>query len=154
MSKVKYEDKEEGEVSPNLQVVPKVLKEVAHESKPTLASYSPPSTSLPTLLPYLTSSCCDIPVVCYGGNIIQPNRVLSQDVSADDQGDGQDGQAHSSDDQPHDQGGQLHSGDDQPHGQGGDDQQHTVSRVLLSAISPWLASLIEGVYYFFAFNQL
>ena len=140
MSKVKYEDKEEGEVSPNLQVVPKVLKEVAQESKPILASYSPPSTSLPTLLPYLTSSCCDIPVVCYGGNIIQPNSVIggqvhlrSQDISADDQGDGQDGQAH--------------SGDDQPHGQGGDDQQHTVSRVLLSAISPWLASLIEGVYY-------
>ena len=62
MSKVKYEDKEEGEVSPNLQEVPKVLKEVAQESKPILASYSPPSTSLPTLLPYLTSSCCDIPV--------------------------------------------------------------------------------------------
>ena len=137
MSKVKYEDKEEGEVSPNLQVVPKVLKEVAQESKPILASYSPPltstTTSLPTLLPYLTSSCCDIPVVCYGGNIIKPNRDLSQDVSADDQGDGQDGQAHSSDDHPHDQ--------------GGDDQQHTVSRVLLSAISPWLATLIEGVYY-------
>ena len=134
MPKVKYEDKEEGEVTPNLQEVPKVLKEVAQESKPILASYSPSSTtSLPTLLPYLTSSCCDIPVVCYGGNIIQPNRVLSQDVSADDQGDGQDGQAH--------------RGDDQPHGQGGDDQQHTVSRVLLSAISPWLASLIEGVYY-------
>ena len=138
MSKVKYEDKEEGEVSPNLQEVPKVLKEVAQESKPILASYSPPSTtSLPTLLPYITSSCCDIPVVCYGGNIIQPNSVvsgdLSQDISADDQGDGQDGQAH--------------SGYDQPHDQGGDDQQHTVSRVLLSAISPWLASLIEGVYY-------
>ena len=147
MSKVKYEDKEEGEVSPNLQEVPKVLKEVAQESKPILASYSAPSTSsttsLPTLLPFLTSSCCDIPVVCYGGNIIQPNSVIggqvhlrSQDISADDQGDGQDGQAHSSDDQPHDQDGQLHSGDD---------QQHTVSRVLLSAISPWLASLIEGV---------
>ena len=135
MSKVKYEDKEEGEVSPNLQEVPKVLKEVAHESKPILASYSrqltTSTTSLPTLLPYLTSTCCEIPVVCYGGNIIQQNRVLSQDVSADDQGDGQ--------------GVQLHSGDDQLHGRGGDDQQHTVSRVLLSAISPWLARLIEGV---------
>ena len=109
MLKTKDEDKEEGEVSPEL---PKVLQNVlAQESRPLLPSPTSPSlpfsskTSLPPLLPHLSSTCSDIPVVCGVG--------CQTDAS-------QDGQAHS------------------------------LSKVLLSAISPWLASLIEGMYPLFA----
>ena len=109
MLKTKDEDKEEGEVSPEL---PKVLQNVlAQESRPLLPSPTSPSlpfsskTSLPALIPHLSSTCSDIPVVCGVGG--------QTDAS-------QDGQAHS------------------------------LSKVLLSAISPWLASLIEGMYPLFA----
>ena len=116
MLKTKDEDKEEGEVSPEL---PKVLqKVVAQESRPLLPSPTSPSlplfskSSLPPLLPHLSSTCSDIPVVCGVNNVVGGKTDASQDGQADAS---QDGQAHS------------------------------ISKVLLCAISPWLASLIEGI---------
>ena len=107
MLRTKDEDKEEGEMSSEMPEVQTVLPQESKHLLPRPTSPSLPlssKASLPALLPHLSSTCSDIPVVCGVSNIVGSQTDASED-----------GQAHS------------------------------LSKVLLSAISPWLATLIQGI---------
>ena len=127
MLEAKDEDKEEGEVSTQLEEVPKFPKVVSQESKPLLLRPPLPSlplppskaskASLPADLPNFSSTCCDIPVVCSDHS--------SQPYCID--------------------GGQPYITNAS--------QQCTISKVILSAVSPWLASLIEGTSTYISFPE-